>query len=223
MGLVALAMAGCEPSNSAGITTFDKAIAVVGEPPVELAAAPDAKVDAPPKKDANANNEQAAAPQLEHPFPRRGPAPALDGGIEWINAAGPIDLKDLRGKFVLLDFWTYCCINCMHVLPELKKLEQKYPNNVVVIGVHSAKFDTEQDSDSIRQAVMRYEIEHPVVNDANHKIWDRYFCQSWPSMSIARRTAGAFRLGASQSRANAAALSRKDSGRRERGPTVHRR
>jgi sugar lactone lactonase YvrE len=120
----------------------------------------------------------------EHPFPRRSPAPALEGGVGWINAAGPVDLKDLRGKFVLLDFWTYCCINCIHVLPELKKLEQAYPNELVVIGVHSAKFEGEQDSQNITDAVLRYEIEHPVVNDANHKIWNRYGVNSWPSFRI---------------------------------------
>ena len=100
--------------------------------------------------------------------------PSLDGGVGWINTAGPIDLKDLRGKFVLLDFWTYCCINCMHILPELKKLEHAYPNNLVVIGVHSAKFEAEQDSQNITEAVLRYEIEHPVVNDARQAIWNRY-------------------------------------------------
>src|SRR5262249_40407746 len=95
----------------------------------------------------------------QHPFPRRQPAPSLDGGVEWINTAGPIDLKLLRGKFVLLDFWTYCCINCMHILPELKKLEHAYPNEIVVIGVHSAKFAAEQDSEQIHNAIKRYEIE----------------------------------------------------------------
>src|SRR5207248_1308810 len=67
------------------------------------------------------------------------PAPELEGGAGWLNTAAPIRLKDLRGKFVVLDFWTYCCINCIHTLPDLKKLEQKYPNQLVVIGVHSAK------------------------------------------------------------------------------------
>jgi thiol-disulfide isomerase/thioredoxin len=118
------------------------------------------------------------------PFQQRIPAPSLDGGTEWINTAGPLDLKDLQGKFVILDFWTYCCINCMHILPELKKLEHEYPNELVVIGVHSAKFDTEQDSKNIREAVLRYEIEHPVVNDANHTIWQNYFVQSWPTLRV---------------------------------------
>ncbi len=112
------------------------------------------------------------------------PAPPLEGGIAWLNTAGPIDLEDLRGKFVVLDFWTYCCINCLHVLPELKKLEKAYPREVVVIGVHSAKFDTEKGSQNIAEAIMRHEIEHPVVNDAEHRIWQRYAVNSWPSIRI---------------------------------------
>ena len=96
--------------------------------------------------------------------------PEFSQGITWLNS-GPLTKADLKGKFVLLDFWTYCCINCMHILPELKKLEQAYPNKLVVIGVHSAKFETEKETENIREAVLRYEIEHPVVNDADHSIW----------------------------------------------------
>ncbi len=126
----------------------------------------------------------AASGDADHPFPRHVPAPPLVGGTAWLNTDKPVDLGTLRGKFVVLDFWTYCCINCMHVLPELKKLEHAYPNNVVVIGVHSGKFDTEHDAESIRQAIMRYEIEHPVVNDADYKIWNAYNCTSWPSLRV---------------------------------------
>ena len=101
-----------------------------------------------------------AAEQLET-YPTRIAAPSLDGGGEWLNTATPLDLRDLRGKFVILDFWTYCCINCMHILPELKKLEREHPQHLVVIGVHSAKFFTERDAQNVREAVERYEIEHP--------------------------------------------------------------
>ena len=111
-------------------------------------------------------------------------APSLDGGVGWINTAGPVDLKDLHGKFVLLDFWCYCCINCMHIMPELKTLEHAYPNNLVVIGVHTAKFEAEQDSRNITDAVLRYELEHPVVNDARQAIWSRYEVSSWPTLAL---------------------------------------
>ncbi|MBI1246903.1 redoxin domain-containing protein [bacterium] len=104
--------------------------------------------------------------------------------MEWLNTKGPLEIKDLRGKFVLLDFWTYCCINCMHILPELKKLEHEFPNELVVIGVHSAKFDTEKEAKNISEAILRYEIEHPVVNDDKLKIWNRYSVSSWPTLYI---------------------------------------
>src|ERR1700690_3482895 len=76
---------------------------------------------------------------VANPFPKRIDVPAdlFDGGHGWLNVSGPIELKDLRGKIVLIDFWTYCCINCMHVLPDLKFLEHKYAREIVVIGVHS--------------------------------------------------------------------------------------
>src|SRR6516162_4903239 len=111
-------------------------------------------------------------------------APELDGGVGWLNTAGPVRLKDLRGKVVLLDFWTFCCINCIHTLPDLAKLEKKYANQLDVIGVHSAKFDNEKKSESIRKAILRYEIHHPVVNDANMKIWRAYRVQSWPTLYL---------------------------------------
>src|SRR5262249_14190289 len=85
---------------------------------------------------------------------------------------------------VLLDFWTYCCINCIHIVPELKKLEKKYANELVVIGVHSAKFLNEKDSQNIRQAILRYEIEHPVVNDSDFNIWSSYGVRAWPTLAL---------------------------------------
>lgn len=116
--------------------------------------------------------------------PDRIRAPELDGGVAWLNTAGPIRLRDLRGKVVLLDFWTLCCINCIHTLPDLAKLEKKYANQLVVIGVHSAKFENEKSTDSIRKAVLRYEVGHPVVNDANMKLWRSYLVRSWPTLAL---------------------------------------
>lgn len=119
-----------------------------------------------------------------HPFPKRVPAPVLSGDFEWLNTTKPPMLEDIRGKFVLLDFWTFCCINCIHILPELKQLERAFPNELVVIGVHSAKFEGERDINNIREAVERYQIEHPVVNDADLTIWKRYGVQSWPTLVL---------------------------------------
>lgn len=111
-------------------------------------------------------------------------APDLFGGIGWLNTSKPISLEDLRGRVVLLDFWTLCCINCIHVLPDLARLEAKYPGVLVVIGVHTPKFPNERNSASIRKAILRYRIAHPVVNDANHTIWRRYDVRSWPTLVL---------------------------------------
>lgn len=116
------------------------------------------------------------------PFPgKKTKAPPLDGGLGWLNSAGPIELSKLKGKVVLLDFWTYCCINCMHILPDLAQLEKEFPNELVVIGVHSAKFEGEKDTENIREAVLRYQIEHPVVNDGAMAIWQNYGVRAWPT------------------------------------------
>lgn len=122
--------------------------------------------------------------ETKNPFPGRFPAPSLDGGTEWLNTKNEINIKDLRGKVVLIDFWTYCCINCMHVLPDLKFLEQKYPNELVVIGVHAYKFENEKEAENIRQAILRYEIEHPVVNDSEKVIAQKYQMRSWPTLVV---------------------------------------
>jgi len=132
----------------------------------------------------NDKKSETAVDLTENPFPRRFPAPALDGGKDWLNTNRALSIQDLRGKVVLLDFWTYCCINCMHVIPDLQYLEKKYPNELVVIGVHSAKFENEKESDNIRQAILRYEIEHPVINDANMTIWRKFNVHSWPTLVL---------------------------------------
>lgn len=111
-------------------------------------------------------------------------APELEGSVAWLNTDTPLSLAGLRGKIVLLDFWTYCCINCMHLIPDLKKLEAKYTDQLVVIGVHSAKFPNEGESDNIRQAILRYEIEHPVINDREFRVWRQYGPRSWPTLVL---------------------------------------
>lgn len=113
--------------------------------------------------------------------PSRVRALEFPSGLEWLNTQGALRLADLRGKAVILDFWTYCCINCMHVLPDLKRLESKYEKELVVIGVHSAKFPNERVTENIRQAILRYEIAHPVVNDNELKIWQAYGVRAWPT------------------------------------------
>jgi len=111
-------------------------------------------------------------------------APELEGGTAWLNTGRPLKLKELRGKIVLLDFWTLCCINCIHIMPDLAKLEEKYKDQLVVIGVHSPKFENEKSTENLRKAILRYELKHPVVNDADHKIYNAYGCNWWPTIAI---------------------------------------
>lgn len=111
-------------------------------------------------------------------------APELNGGVSWLNTDRPLSIAALKGKIVLLDFWTYGCINCIHILPDLRRLEEKYPNQLVIIGVHSAKFDNEGDTENIRKIIVRYDIEHPVVNDSEFKIWNAYKIIAYPGLVL---------------------------------------
>ncbi|XP_055593484.1 NHL repeat-containing protein 2 isoform X2 [Uranotaenia lowii] len=107
--------------------------------------------------------------------------------LDWFNVTEPLSLDgSLRGKIVVLDFFTYCCINCMHILPDLKRLEHLYSveDGLVVIGVHSAKFENEKNSANILSAVQRYEISHPVVNDNVSSMWRNLRVQCWPTLII---------------------------------------
>ncbi len=111
-------------------------------------------------------------------------APEITGGRGWLNTDKPLSLAALKGKVVLLDFWTYGCINCIHIIPDLKKLEEKYAKQLVVIGVHSAKFENEKQTENIRRIILRYEIEHPVYNDADFRVWQNYGVRAWPTQVL---------------------------------------
>jgi DNA-binding beta-propeller fold protein YncE/peroxiredoxin len=114
-------------------------------------------------------------------------APDFDGASKWLNTdnARPISIKDLKGQVILLDFWTYSCINCIHIFPDLRYLELKYHDQpVVVIGIHSGKFDQEKDPQHIREAVLRYNITHPVAVDSDFKIWNAYGVRAWPTQIL---------------------------------------
>lgn len=111
-------------------------------------------------------------------------APDLRTAHGWLNTNRELTIKDLRGKIVLLDFWTFGCINCQHIVPDLKRLEEEYKGVLVVIGVHSAKFDAEKQTETIKQAILKFGIEHPVVNDADYKLWDQYGIKAWPTIVL---------------------------------------
>lgn len=106
-------------------------------------------------------------------------------GRNWLNTGGKqLDLDALRGKIVLLDFWTFCCINCLHVLDELRPLEEQYSDVLVTVGVHSPKFEHEADPDALAAAVERYEIHHPVLDDPELVTWQAYGARAWPTLVV---------------------------------------
>jgi thiol-disulfide isomerase/thioredoxin/sugar lactone lactonase YvrE len=111
-------------------------------------------------------------------------APELRGR-GWLNTGGKdLKLADFRGKILVLDFWTFCCINCLHVLDELRPLEQKYGDVLTIVGIHSPKFEHEKDPDALAAAVERYGVEHPVLDDPQMDMWQQYAAKAWPTLSV---------------------------------------
>jgi thiol-disulfide isomerase/thioredoxin len=111
-------------------------------------------------------------------------APELRGR-GWLNTGGQeLSLSDFRGRFLLLDFWAFCCINCLHVLDELRPLEEKYGDALVIVGVHSPKFAHEGEAAAVRAAVERYEVGHPVLDDPELITWQNYTARAWPTLVL---------------------------------------
>jgi thiol-disulfide isomerase/thioredoxin len=116
------------------------------------------------------------------PRPARGRAPRLAGSGGWLNTGGVE--PDLRGRFVLLDFWTFCCVNCLHVLEELRPLEERFADVLTVVGVHSPKFVHEADHTALVAAVERYGVHHPVLDDPGLETWKQYAVRAWPTLVL---------------------------------------
>jgi len=112
-------------------------------------------------------------------------APELAGRGGWLNTGGKhLSLADLRGRIVVLDFWTFCCINCLHVLDELRELEEEHRDTVVVVGVHSPKFVHEAEHQAVVDAVERYGVHHPVLDDPDLVTWKQYAVRAWPTLVV---------------------------------------
>ncbi|MEU1791798.1 NHL domain-containing thioredoxin family protein [Streptomyces sparsogenes] len=129
-------------------------------------------------------NDAAPAPT---PAPRRARvrAPELVGKGGWLNTGGKeLSLADFRGHIVILDFWTFCCVNCLHVLDELRELEEKHRDTVVIVGVHSPKFVHEAEHQAVVDAVERYEVHHPVLDDPELATWKQYAVRAWPTLVV---------------------------------------
>ncbi|MEU6893086.1 NHL domain-containing thioredoxin family protein [Streptomyces sp. NPDC046557] len=131
-------------------------------------------------------NDAAPAP-TPAPASRRARvrAPELIGKGGWLNTGGKdLTLADFRGRVLILDFWTFCCINCLHVLDELRELEEKHRDTVVIVGVHSPKFAHEAEHAAVVDAVERYEVHHPVLDDPELATWKQYAVRAWPTLVV---------------------------------------
>ncbi|HET7356536.1 MAG TPA: NHL domain-containing thioredoxin family protein [Nocardioidaceae bacterium] len=111
-------------------------------------------------------------------------APELRGR-GWLNTGGKsYGIENFRGRHLLLDFWSFCCVNCLHVLDELRPLEEKYGDELVIVGVHSPKFVHEADPDALAAAVSRYDVRHPVLDDPELTTWQAYTARAWPTLVL---------------------------------------
>lgn len=105
-------------------------------------------------------------------------------GSSWVNSR-PLQIQDLRGQVVLVEFWTYGCINCRHVEPYVKQWHERYhPQGLVVVGVHTPEFAFERDAQNVRDYVRAQDIRYPVVLDNDHQIWQRYQNRFWSALYL---------------------------------------
>ncbi|WP_421738845.1 redoxin domain-containing protein [Caulobacter sp.] len=115
------------------------------------------------------------------------PAPSLDAAEGWINSA-PLSLQALRGKPMLIDFWTYACVNCVRTLPHLRRWHETYgPQGLTVIGVHSPEFPFERSERNVAGAARRLKVGYPIALDPAHKVWDAYDVRAWPTLFLVDR------------------------------------
>jgi len=111
-------------------------------------------------------------------------APEFPFGLEWVNTDSTVTLAQFRGRFVVVDFWTSCCINCHHNVALLRQVQARFPEEVVLLGVHSPKFPAERELAHLRSAVKQLGIEHPCVQDADHAIWQAWAVRAWPTVAL---------------------------------------
>jgi thiol-disulfide isomerase/thioredoxin len=126
----------------------------------------------------------AAASPVSNPASNSNTAPEFTGIDTWINSS-PLTMQQLRGKVVLVDFWTYTCINCIHVIPYVKSWNQKYKDQgLVVVGVHTPEYPFERNTDNVKEAIKRFDITFPVAQDNRYATWSAYSNQYWPAFYL---------------------------------------
>ena len=184
---VVLVLAGCAPAErddpAADLTGTAGSEADGSQPmPQTDASAPADDTSTSATGDA-ATRESGPVEPVELTFEGGPAAPEFPAGYDWFNVSRPLSMSgDLRGKIVLLDFWTQGCINCIHIIPDLHRLEEEYPDEVVVIAVHWAKFPSERESEAVREASIRYGRRHPIVNDDQELLRRAYGINAWPTV-----------------------------------------
>ncbi|NJP04055.1 thioredoxin family protein, partial [Candidatus Gracilibacteria bacterium] len=120
--------------------------------------------------------------QSTFPFTEKYTAPELSGLENWINSDGYTSIADLKGKVVLIDFWTYSCINCIRTLPYLQELHEKYADQgLVILGIHAPEFAFEKKFENVREATTKFGLTYPVVQDNDFKTWRNYENHYWPA------------------------------------------
>jgi|SRR5215218_1075424 len=127
---------------------------------------------------------RAAEPAEGERLPVLGPAPDFTGNQRWFNTpnGGPLTLRELRGRVVLIDFWTYTCINCIRTLPYIKAWDERYRDKgLTIVGVHTPEFPFERDADNVADAIDQNGLRYPVVQDNDNATWDAYANQYWPA------------------------------------------
>jgi len=176
-----LATACSSPEVSEPASATSEAAVADADPAQTAAATPDDGHAA--TTDGAADSAGTATDPVELTFEGGPAAPEFPAGYDWFNVSRPLSMSgDLRGKIVLLDFWTQGCINCIHIIPDLHRLEQEYPDEVVVIAVHWAKFPSERESEAVREASIRYGRQHPIVNDDQELLRRAYGINAWPTV-----------------------------------------
>jgi thiol-disulfide isomerase/thioredoxin len=111
-------------------------------------------------------------------------APEFTGIEKWLNSA-PLTMQQLRGKVVLVDFWTYTCINCIRTLPHVKEWHEKYRDQgLVVVGVHTPEYPLERSTDNVKTAIKRFGLTYPVAQDNQYATWNAYGNRFWPAFYL---------------------------------------